>query len=305
MPKTLKKEKNNKYLIIFHLNSALKKRPMVFEQIYKISWISQRASFAFVLGITYSVLGIFSGIYLFPESPGLATLAFTSLLLLPTLNKFLLLEENVLSYIRSYNPIVLLREHKDIFKIYFFIFMGVFLTYAIFSIFLPKLATSAFFTEQTRVLGYSGRAFSAGFFWSILSNNFIVLLFCFIGSFIYGAGSIFIIIWNASVWGVFFGLLAKKAALVTGLDPLIYFTVVLLVISPHMISEASAYFLTAIAGGIISKAALREEALSPKFNHIMADAIIVFAASLVVLVIAAFLEVLLAGAEIIKTGFFV
>ena len=62
------------------------------EQILPVKWIERKSWFAFVLGITYAVLGILSALILFPKEVGLAAVAFTSLLSLPSLNKLLTLE---------------------------------------------------------------------------------------------------------------------------------------------------------------------------------------------------------------------
>ncbi len=63
------------------------------EQLFPASWIERKSWFAFVLGVCYAILGIGSALLLFPRQPGLAAVAFTSLLSLPSLNKLLTVEE--------------------------------------------------------------------------------------------------------------------------------------------------------------------------------------------------------------------
>lgn len=267
---------------------------MVLEHLYKLDWIRHRPLFAYLLGLTYSIVGIFSALYLFPESPGIATVAFTSLLILPSLNRLLLKEENAIRKEKTYNPLKILWHHRDMFEIYVFLFLGILTTFGIFSVLLPSLATSTFFNEQVRLFGYSGHAIHITSFASILMNNMKIALFCFIASFVYGSGAIFIITWNASVWGVFFGVLARDSGAAQSIHPLVYFGMVLLAVFPHLITEASAYFLTAISGGIISKATLREKFGSKIFNHIIIDALIVFITAMIILCIASFIEMNLA-----------
>jgi len=63
-----------------------------------------------------------------------------------------------------------------------------------------------------------------------------------------------------------------------------------------MSTEAAAYIGGAsIAGGIVSKAIVREKLGSKKFNHVMSDAVIVLGLGMIVLVIAGFVELYLYG----------
>ena len=264
---------------------------MVLEQLYPAAWLERKSHYAFIIGVAYSVVGILFAILIFPQSSGIASIAFTSLLILPTLNQLLALEESEAARSSNFNLLRIFREHSDIFRIFLFLFIGIMLTYGLFSILLPSLATSKFFEEQVDVAGLAGFASGRGLFSAILINNLIVLLVAFVSSFVYGSGSVFIITWNASVWGVFFGLLARSSAGATAYGPWVYFTLVMLAVAPHLISEASAYFLTAISGGIISKATIREKIMSRTFVHIISDSLVIFAASVIVLIIAAVIEV--------------
>lgn len=127
---------------------------------------------------------------------------------------------------------------------------------------------------------------------SIFINNFIVTIVCLLLSLVYGAGAIIFITWNAIVWGVVIGFFAKQALVSSaGVNPFTIFLTTVLPFFPHMIMEALPYFTAAIVGGIVSKAALREELFSARFNEIVKDASIVMALSLVVLLAAAIIEI--------------
>jgi uncharacterized membrane protein SpoIIM required for sporulation len=263
---------------------------MVLEQLYPARWLQNKSPYAFIIGVSYSVVGILFAILVFPQSSGIAAIAFTSILILPTLNKLLTLEENQEARSTDFNLTRIFREHSDIFRIYLFLFIGIMFTFGVFSILLPSLASSKFFSAQVNVTGLTGLAIGGSLFQSILLNNLVVLLVAFVSSFVYGSGAVFIITWNASVWGVFFGLLAKTSA-TTSINPWMYFTLVMIAVAPHLIAEASAYFLTAISGGIISKATLREEFMSRTFVHIISDSLVIFGVSILVLILAAAIEV--------------
>ncbi len=269
---------------------------MVLEQIYSANWIEKKSRYAFLTGLGYSVIGIGSALLLFPQDPGLAAIAFTSLLILPSLNKLMSIEENQAAREKKFDIIELFRDHNDIFKVYLFLFLGILITFSIFSLVLPSMITSRIFAQQVNVLGITGEAYTAGnIFWSLFSNNLKVLVFCLLASFIYGSGAIFILTWNASVWGTIFAIVAKNSAAATGQNPLLYFGLTLLAVFPHMILEASSYFIAAISGGIVSKSVLREKLFSKRFTQIIEDGLMMFVIAVVVLVVAVYIEANVTG----------
>lgn len=268
---------------------------MVLEQLYPISWLEKRKGYAFIMGISYSILGIFSGLLIFPKNPGLVSIAFTSLLLLPSLNRLLALEENREARERFYS-LRIFSEHWDIIKVYLFLFLGILLTYSFFTLVMPSMSASMIFTQQSRVIGQGlGQAQIVTSFSSIFFNNLWVLLIVMIASFIYGAGSIFIITWNASVWGVVFGLIARNSAALSNQNPYIYFVLTFIAVLPHMLAEASSYFLAAVSGGVISKGVIREKLMSSRFRTIIKDGMFIFLIAVVVLAVGAYIEVAAAG----------
>ena len=76
---------------------------MVLEQLYSADWIQKKARYAFLMGLSYSIIGIGSAILLFRDNPGLAAIAFTSLLIVPSLNKLLALEQEEIAGGQRFN----------------------------------------------------------------------------------------------------------------------------------------------------------------------------------------------------------
>lgn len=265
------------------------------EQLFPASWIEKKAWFAFVLGASYAVLGIGSALLLFPKQPGLAAVAFTSLLSLPSLNRLLTIETKQAAREKRFDLTDPFKNHKDIFEVYIFLFIGVMLVFSIFSIILPSIAANEIFAEQIKAVGIAGSAINENGFGSIFSNNLIVFLFALIASFIYGSGSIFIIIWNASVWGVVFGVIAREAAAIANFNPFAYFFITMIAVTPHLVTEASAYIMAAISGGIVSKAVIMEKPFSGRFKKIIQDALVIFFIAVILLIIAAFIETSITG----------
>ena len=153
--------------------------------------------------------------------------------------------------------------------------------------------------------GVSGNAINGAAFSSedglklILINNFKVLLFALLFSFLYGAGAIFILAWNASVLAVAMGNLIKlkisEIGAVTGFGIVAaYFEasgISALRYLIHGIPEICAYFFAAVAGGIISAAVVRSDYRDPKFYEIVFDSIDLIALASLLLIIGALIEV--------------
>jgi uncharacterized membrane protein SpoIIM required for sporulation len=76
-----------------------------------------------------------------------------------------------------------------------------------------------------------------------------VMFFSFLFSLVFGAGAIFIIVWNASILGVYIGQLAEA---------LWHIPIVGLSFLPHGIPEIGAYLCAGLAGGIVSAMLLRK-----------------------------------------------
>jgi len=124
----------------------------------------------------------------------------------------------------------------------------------------------------------------------LLINNLTVLVVIFITAFLIGDGGIFLITWNASVWGTIFGNLAKTAALNANVSPFYYFAIVISIVAPHMLLEAFAYIASATTGGVISKAVIKERIFSRRFNYITINIIISLVFALTILLIAVGIE---------------
>ncbi len=98
--------------------------------------------------------------------------------------------------------------------------------------------TTAFVTSTDRIL-------------MIFSNNVYVLIFTLVFSLIFGAGAIFVLAWNASVIAAAVGIFSKSSLANLPLGVMRYMI--------HGLPEMAAYFIAAMAGGIISVAVIRHD----------------------------------------------
>src|SRR3989344_501176 len=270
---------------------------MVLEHIFPEDWLEQKGIYAFLLGLGYSIVGIVIASILFPGDPALVAVALTSMLLLPELYKIFSIEERQESIEQKVSLRALWRDDIEVGRIYVFLFLGILLVYSVGTILLPEFQANNLFREQLEIRfgqGFSGSAtggiFSGALFYDLLSNNFLVLMACFIIALLTGDGAIFLITWNASVWGTIFGLTAKNAALFSGKQALVLFGIIMLVVFPHMILEAISYFLGAISGGVISKDVLLEEFASNRFFEVFGLNLYLLLFALLFLVLGALVE---------------
>jgi uncharacterized membrane protein SpoIIM required for sporulation len=257
------------------------------EEVLKPNWLENKPKYAFLIGLVYAVIGIIAAYIVFPKSQGIASIAFLSMLLIPSLSKILTIEEIQDSKSRKFTLKKIFQDHSDVLNVYFMLFLGIFLAYALFSIKFPNLLVQGVFDSQLRIIGINVGQATGGFsFLSILFNNLKITLIFLVLSLIFGAGSILFLAWNASVWGVVFGYLATNYT--NALDS---FIGIFIKVMPHMFLEVGAYFFAIIAGGIMSQAVLREKFGSNKFNYAVKDGFVFLTVSLILIITAAFVEV--------------
>src|SRR3989344_266052 len=134
-------------------------------------------------------------------------------------------------------------------------------------------------------VGITGQFTKGTRFLLILENNVFVMIFTLIFSLIFGAGAIFILIWNASVIAAAVGIFAEYQLAEMPLGILRYML--------HGFPEIAAYFITALAGGIFGVGAIRHGVIDRRFLKVIENSIILLFIAIGVLVIAAIIEVYL------------
>ncbi len=181
------------------------------------------------------------------------------------------------------------RHGRDIAAL-LFLFAGLTLAFAVLALLLPQGTFNAqtgkineirgsgnFLTGLTSAV--TGQAAGGLDFTGIFWNNLQVLAMAFLLALVFGAGAVFIIVWNASVLGVFIGSAAKSLWAIPAVS---------LGFLPHGLPEIAAYLLAGLAGGLLSAAVLRKnprevvEAITWDAGRLLVVAIaLVFVAALV------------------------
>ncbi|MBS3062443.1 MAG: stage II sporulation protein M [Candidatus Diapherotrites archaeon] len=232
------------------------------------------------VSILMSSIAIWGSYYIFKETTSILSLAFITMGLMPLIHSIFVEEEE--EEAEEQGPAAaFLARHFDIIKILSWFFLGLVLSYAFWYATLPTdkeqlcLGDTCFpaplrqkvFAEQEKTYNFiAGKvtgldAAAAGNatresclgkardLWGctefIYANNAIVLGLAILFSFVWGAGTLFLLGWNASVIGVFIGKELQENGLVSGILKAFGYI-------PHGLPEVLAYFIGSIAGGIIS-----------------------------------------------------
>ncbi|MBR9692221.1 stage II sporulation protein M [Candidatus Woesearchaeota archaeon] len=270
---------------------------MVFEQFLASDSVKKNFLFIFLLGIFYVFVGYFVSAYFFEEQVSVAMLFTITLLLVPSISIILNIEEKIESKAGVKH---FFHNHKDIFKIYFSLFKGIFVAFLI----LGAYSQLSMFDYQLDFLQSRGdltgeiiNEFSANEYnptvnnaIALISQNLLVVIIAFILSIFYGAGALFLIVLNASVFASFIIYVIKEAG--NALQLISIFLI-------HLIPELAGFLVAAIAGGVVSRAIVREEFGSQGFRNVMKDALVLLAISAVLIIIAAFLEIFV-SANLVK-----
>jgi uncharacterized membrane protein SpoIIM required for sporulation len=278
---------------------------MVLESLITAFKAEQKPWMLFFIGLVFCSMGIFLSFWIFKSQASLVMVFLTSMAALPLIYNTVIMEEE--KDLEGMEEKWLLKEHSKALRAHIYMFIGATVAFAFWYVFLSSSTVNILFQTQTatinaingRITGHLSFNANVGFFSKIFLNNVKVLIFCILFSFIYGAGAVFILMWNASVIGAAIGNfmrseLAKVAQLV-GFDRIAHYLQIigigLFKYSIHGIPEILAYFIGGLAGGIIGIAIIKHDFGTTKFEHILLDSADLLLLSLGVLFIAALLEV--------------
>ena len=257
----------------------------------------------FFLGFLYTSIGIFLSLWIFRNEASLIMVFMITMAALPIFYNTMRLEESKDLLMDKESEI--LREHNKAISFFMYLFIGITVACAVWYVTLPTSTISQLFDKQTGTIQAINNQVSGNVihnmnaFWRIFFNNFKVLAFSILFSFVYGAGAIFILSWNATVIGAAIGnfIRANISTYTSSLglfEAGNYFHVVslgLLKYSLHGIPEIASYFYGGLAGGIISVAIIKKHFRTKKFPAIMKDFSELVLIAVGFLVAAAFMEV--------------
>lgn len=259
----------------------------------------------FFVGAFYASISILLVNWIFAQDAvlsnysGILVVTFTVMFSIPFMYYIIKMEEEKAT--QHLGMLKLLKEHEKALWAFIWLFLGFVVAFSFWYVLLPSsqsfraqietyclINRPGNFEEcvnQYGIKGSSSTVFATNKerLFLIFANNIYVLIFTLIFSLIFGAGVIFILAWNASVIAAAIGIFTQSnlSSLPLGLARYMI----------HGIPEIASYFTAALAGGIISIAVIKREVGSERFWEILQDSLNLIILSVVVLFIAALIEV--------------
>ncbi|MBW2984967.1 stage II sporulation protein M [Candidatus Woesearchaeota archaeon] len=270
---------------------------MVLELLINPKKVQGKAWEMYFIGFVYSFVAVFLSMWIFKGYASIVMVTLTVVASVPFVHSVIELEEKKDIAIKKERS--LLKEHSKAISIFIYLFLGFVTSFGLLYLILPaEIIQSVFSAQIETIIAVNPNAPVGNFISdlnalsSILFNNLKILFFCIAFSFFYGAGAIFILTWNASVMATAIGSFIKSNLLhvasaagylqITSLGLLRYLL--------HGIPEIIAYFIGGLASGIISFAVIKHDIHGKIFNRILLDATDMILISVVILIIAALIE---------------
>lgn len=251
---------------------------MVFEEF--LNTAIKRKVYSLFLGILYVFISYGTAKLFFPNDISTAMIMLITLLFVPTTSKLLTAEEKVE---RREGIHHFFRAHKTLMEIFLFLFIGISIGYLIIGTYAPASITYQMnILEKQNALETTNNIDRTSQFFSITINNIEVILIAFVLSLFYGAGALFLIVRTASVFASFIVKLSEYIIQKTALNAFVF--------SLHFVPEILGFLLAAVAGGVISKALIREKIGTNQFQNVIKDSTVLLIFALICIVLAALLE---------------
>jgi uncharacterized membrane protein SpoIIM required for sporulation len=261
----------------------------------------------FFIGILYASLSLllvhwlFSGDPVLSQYSGLIVVTFCVMFSLPFMYFIIKTEEKEDECVEGFFS--LWKAHSDALYAFIFLFLGFIVAFSFWYIILqdnnlfnaqvqtyctinnPQNIEDCVVKYSFEKIASTGAATKEMRFLSIIENNVYVMIFTLIFSLIFGAGAIFVLAWNASVIAAAIGIFTKYNLHEIPLGILRYMI--------HGLPEIAAYFVTALAGGMFGVGIIRNGIKTKKFLRVIENTLILLFISILILILAALLEVYL------------
>lgn len=274
-----------------------------------VPYFFQQQSYGVFAGVFCAVVGFITSYLIFSSTPktiGISSIFFATIIGLQLVSALLV----------KYGQVTAAKRWERIFHTYeplinylTSFFVGLFIAFFIISLFAPEMVFSRedLFGEG-RILArsrqsYGGMGLPSPFversfvtvlseIFSVFWHNATVMVVAFALSLFFGAGSLFLIALNASIFAA--GLSAVVHTTIP-VQPSFFSAYVFIacnlgIMLFHTVPEVVGYLLSAIGGGIMGQALLAKALPSRSFSLVQRDVYVLFGVSLFVLLIASIIE---------------
>ena len=238
-------------------------------------------------GAAMALMGTLFGWWLFPSEVSLVAVFFATMATTDSIAR--VLEGNRKAIYSGTSP---RRANAHLARSVFSLFMGGVVGFSLLGLTLPIEHATAVFESQLGDYNVSSLAdLHFGQATALLANNLYVLLFFFVVALpLRHGGVMFAVMWNASVWGATFALIARRWADGGGPGRLEGFFRVTAACAPHMALEALSYTLAGFAGVFLSLGLARHSLGSPVMLEILRSVLVMLLLSLALVVAGAVWE---------------
>jgi len=262
----------------------------------------------FFIGLVYGSLSLLLVYFFFANDPvlsqysGMIVVTFCVMFSLPFMYFIIKQEEKQDEHVEGFFGVW--KAHSDAIYAFIWLFLGFIVAFSFWyillqntSLFNAQIETYCMINSPgniedcvarydfSQAIAPTGSATKEARFLSIIENNVYVMIFTLIFSLIFGAGAIFVLAWNASVIAAAISIFTKYQIIQIPLGILRYMI--------HGFPEIAAYFITALAGGIFGVGIIRNGIKSKKFLRVVENVVILLFIAIVILIIAALIEVYL------------
>jgi len=259
----------------------------------------------FFVGLIWASISLALVIFVFgkdsilKEGSGLLLVTFTVICCLPFMYYIIKLEEGKDVEIDDSGKLI--REHSRAIHALMWLFMGLIVAFSFWYAIFPDSVGPTFnfqiktfcainnpshfdsCVERHGIPAVTGQVTGADAVLGIFANNVYVLIFTILFSLAFGAGAMFILVWNASVIAAAIGIFTKNSVAQLPIGLARYMI--------HGIPEIAAYFVGALAGGIISVAVIRKDLRGEGSWKILQDSLLMIIIAIAILAGAALMEV--------------
>ncbi len=279
------------------------------KRIEQSPWLIAWMAFMFVaIAVSITAIWIYDPVH--PDQSAKSGFFIITLVVMPAIPFFhheIISQEKEQEKNCAAGPMSMFTCYNRLIRFYGYFFLGTALGFAFCSTIMPENVSNVMFSVQKNEilmvnplvpLATLQATTFQGDFLGLFFHNLEVLFLMVVFSFVYSIGSIFLLVWNASIVGVFLEQYIRNSIPAYSSYGVLGFPTAFLVGSfkglmrllPHGIFEISAFFVASIAGGVLSIAIERKMFRKSNLHRVFLDVCVLLAFSVVLLLVAAWIE---------------